>query len=145
MKYPLILLLAVAFSSCSENYSNGERIGFVTQFSNTGIIWKSWEGHLNVTQTGMNSSVPFDFSIDNDTPDTAVIKKIDSAANLGWKIKLVYHQTFFKNWFNNRGSTYHFITSVQVLDRQASDIFGTHKDSSKTGRVDTIYVVIKPK
>ena len=50
--------------SCSENYSNGERIGVVTQFSKSGVIWKSHEGHLNVTQTGMNSSVPFDFSIE---------------------------------------------------------------------------------
>jgi len=42
----LINLIAIAFmviilSSCSENYSNGERIGLVTQFSRTGIVWKS--------------------------------------------------------------------------------------------------------
>ena len=67
-KYISFALLAAIFAlpGCSENYSNGERIGVVTQFSNTGVIWKSHEGHLNVTQTGMNSSVPFDFSIDND-------------------------------------------------------------------------------
>ena len=87
-------LLAIAFASliltsCSENYSNGERIGVITQFSETGLIWKSWEGHLNVTQTGMNSSVPFDFSIDNDNPNQAVINTLDSAAQHGWKVKLV--------------------------------------------------------
>ncbi len=61
-------------SSCSsENYSNGERIGVITQFSRTGIFWKSWEGHLNATQTGMNSSVPFDFSIDNDSEPPALL------------------------------------------------------------------------
>jgi len=76
-----LFLLAIAsaslmLTSCSENYSNGERIGVITQFSETGLIWKSWEGHLNVTQTGMNSSVPFDFSIDNDRPDQQVINTL---------------------------------------------------------------------
>ena len=40
-------------TSCSENYSNGERIGVITQFSESGLVWKSWEGHLNATQTGI--------------------------------------------------------------------------------------------
>lgn len=77
------ILLALFTTSCSENYSNGERIGLVTQFSKTGIIWKSWEGHLNMTQTGMNSSTPFNFSIDNDNEDSTVVRKLDSAANFG--------------------------------------------------------------
>lgn len=99
-KIILICFLAIAMTSCSENYSNGERIGVITQFSNTGLWWKSWEGHLNVTQTGMNSSVPFDFSIDNDKPNPTVIKQLDSAAQYGWKVKLVYHEAKGKNWFD---------------------------------------------
>ena len=70
---PSIIILAIIFISCSENYSNGERIGVITQFSETGLIFKSYEGHLNVTQTGMNSSVPFDFSIDNDAKNQSII------------------------------------------------------------------------
>jgi hypothetical protein len=49
-------LMIIFLSSCSENYSNGERIGLITQFSHKGLFWKSWEGQLNLTQTGMNSS-----------------------------------------------------------------------------------------
>lgn len=127
-------------SSCSENYSNGERIGVITQFSETGLIWKSWEGHLNVTQTGANSSVPFDFSIDNDHPDETVIKKLDSAAQYGWKVKLVYHQTSGKNWFKNRGETDHFINKVEVLERNFGNFFNEPKITGKV--IDTIYVVI---
>jgi len=146
----VLIAIVLGLSSCSENYSNGERIGLVTQFSETGIFWKSWEGHLNVTQTGMNSSVPFDFSVDNDRPDEEVIKMLDSAANQGWKVKLTYHETFGWNWFNNRGSTDHFITDVQILDRQAANIFGHTQDSSgainRQGKIiDTIYVVIYEK
>lgn len=103
-----------------KNYSNGERIGMITQFSKTGYwdSWKSYEGHLNLTQTGMNSSsaTPFDFSIDNDNEDLALIQTIDSTANLGWKVKLIYHETFGKNWFNNRGNTNHFIEKCIVLE-----------------------------
>jgi len=148
-----VIALAFTTTSCTENYANGERIGLVTQFSVSGIIWKSWEGHLNLTQTGMNSSSaqPFDFSIDNDRPDEQVIALIDSAANQGWKIKLTYHETYGKNWFLNRGETSHFITKVEILDRNpiANAFNGekiTHTAPALTGRViDTVYVVIIPK
>lgn len=116
----LLKLTSVAFSiitlgSCSsENYSNGERIGLVTQFSETGIIWKSWEGELHVTQTGMNSTMnDFGFSIDNDHQDQNIINQLDSAAQHGWKVKLVYHETFNKNWFSNRGESDYFIKSIK--------------------------------
>lgn len=137
-------LLLLLFTGCIENYSIGERIGLITQFSNTGVIWKSWEGELHVTQTGMNSTMKdFDFSIDNDHADPAVISQIDSAAEHGWKVKLTYHETFGKNWFHNRGETDHFITGVEILDKNpVSNIFNK-QDSLLRGRVvDTIYVVI---
>ena len=148
----ICLLTACMFllSSCTENYSNGERIGVITQFSHTGVFWKSWEGHLNVTQTGMNSSVPFDFSIDNEP--AGVIGMIDSAAQYGWKVKLKYHQTFGKNWFHNRGEENHFVTAVEVLDKNMPTLFtpgtaGTDPSGSryrvesvKTGSSDTIII-----
>ena len=138
----LFALVAVTLTSCTENYSNGERIGMITKFSEKGLVWSSWEGTLNTTQTGMNSAEPFEFSVDNDINDPKVIATLDSAANAGWKVKIKYHQTFGKNWFNNRGETNHFVKEVVVLDRDPiGNMFG---DNSKpAGRViDTIYVVI---
>lgn len=132
--------------SCSENYSNGERIGLITQFSKTGVIWKSWEGHLNLTQTGMNSSsaVPFDFSIDNDKEPEQLVNQIDSAAQHGWKVKLTYHETFGWNWFKNRGGTDHFILKCEILDKNPiANAFNGSKGDHPSGKVvDTIYVVI---
>ena len=138
----VMMVVAAMLVGCSENYSNGERIGLVTQFSKTGIIWKSHEGHLNLTQTGMNSSVPFDFSIDNDKEDPTVVAQIDSAANRGWKVKLTYHETRGWNWFSNRGETNHFVTGCEILDRDP--VAFLHQQASSTGgkTVDTIYVVI---
>jgi hypothetical protein len=147
-----VLASMLLITSCSENYSNGERIGLVTQFSKSGIIWKSWEGHLNMTQTGMNSSTPFDFSVDNDQEDADLVKSLDSAANYGWKVKIVYHETTGKNWFRNRGETSHFVTKMEVLDKNpVATAFGggsttenkTNCNCKVTGKViDTIYVVI---
>lgn len=141
----LVLSISMLFASCSENYSNGERIGVITQFSETGAIWKTWEGHLNVTQTGMNSSVPFDFSLDNDKQDQNVINVLDSAAQHGWKVKLIYHETMGKNWWHNRGETDHFITKVEVLEKNFGNAFNgvKNQETKITGRtIDTIYVVI---
>jgi len=142
-KFLLLLISAIVLTSCSENYANGERIGVVTQFSKSGIIYKSHEGHLNVTQTGMNSSVPFDFSIDNDNEDPKLVATIDSAAQYGWKVKLVYHETKGKNWFHNRGETSHFIEKCEVLEKNFGNAFNGKSENNTSGKViDTIYVVI---
>ena len=148
-KLLFLLLISISLISCTENYSNGERIGVVTQFSKSGIIFKSHEGHLNVTQTGMNSSVPFDFSIDRDNEDPTVVAAIDSAAQYGWKVKLIYHEVLGWNWFHNRGDTDHFITKCEILDKNFGDVFGGKSanknpmNKTNTGHViDTVYVVI---
>ena len=139
------VLLSVFFSGCSENYANGERIGLVTQFSQAGLIFKSWEGHLNMTQTGMNSSTPFDFSIDNNKEPDGLVAKIDSAAKYGWKVKLVYHEVCGTNLTGSRGETNHCVTECEVLDKNpVASAFGKQTTQSPTsGRVvDTIYLVI---
>ena len=155
-----LLLLITAFlglilTSCTENYKNGERIGLVTKFQTSGVIekWKSYEGELHVTQTGMNSTMnEFDFSLDNDKPDSLLIKTLDSAANRGWKVKLIYHETFGHNWLRNRGETDTFVSKVIVLDRNVSTLFNNNKpgsDTLKTGNhgkvIDTVYVIIVDK
>jgi len=85
----------------------------------------------------------FDFSIDNDHEDANIINQIDSAAQHGWKVKLTYHETAGKNWFKNRGETDHFITNVEVLDKNMSMRAQFGSDSVRAGRIiDTIYLVI---
>ena len=140
----LSLGLALVMTSCTENYSNGERIGMITKFSQKGLVFDSWEGTLNTTQTGMNSAQPFEFSVDNDVNDPKTIAALDSAATYGWKVKIKYHQTFGKNWFSNRGETNFFVNEVQVLDKDPiGNMFGDRTAAPTGGRVvDTIYVVI---
>jgi hypothetical protein len=140
-----LLVPVLLLAACTENYSNGERVGFITQFSKAGLLCKSWEGHLNTSQTGMNSSVPFDFSLDREAPNDTVRAIIDSAAIYGWKVKLVYHEVQFENITSCRGETNHFVTKVDVLDRSPlgalQHLTGTGPTAS--GRTpDTIYVVI---
>jgi hypothetical protein len=92
----------------------------------------------------MNTSSTFQFSIDNDRQDEKVVKVLDSAATLGWKVKIRYHETTGKNWFRNRGETDHFVETVEVLDRTPLSVFNTpQKDGTHVaGKVDTIYLVI---
>lgn len=146
--FGVFILLILGFTLMAlllnnENYSNGERIGYVTKFSHKGQFWKSWEGELNLTQTGMNTSSTFDFSIDNDKNLPTVVETIDEAVNKGWKVKLTYHQVNFRNWFSNRGETDYFVDSIVVLDKHtpgASSLVGD--DAIKGHIIDTVYVVI---
>lgn len=148
VRFILTLILTIfAFAACTENYANGERVGMVTRFTKKGLMFDTWEGSLNLTQTGMNTSgVPFDFSVDRDREDPKLVAMIDSAANHGWKVKLNYHETFGKNWFNNRGETNHFVTSVDVLDRNPvgflRGVQDTTRSASSGQTIDTVYVVI---
>ena len=148
----VVFAMALLFTSCSENYSNGERIGTLTRFSQKGLLFKSWEAHLNITQTGMNTSgEPFAFSVDNNKSDPKLIASLDSAANLGWKVKVVYHECFARNITCSRGETNYFIDQLTVLDRNFTENLkfnndkGSVKGSNGGGVIDTIYVIIVDK
>jgi len=151
----LFLLIAMAIfilSSC-ENYSNGDRVGMLTKFSKSGNVWKSYEGQLNMTQTGMNTSgEAFAFSIDNDNEPQGLVATLDSANRFGWKIKLTYHEVNFKNWFFNRGDTSYFITKCEVLDKDPignsfnpNDNKNAVTSTQSNKQADTVYVVIVDK
>lgn len=72
MKHLLFIFVVLLLTSC-ENFSNGNRVGYITKFSESGRLFKSWEGQVNTSQTGMTSSAPFDFSIDNGNEPEGII------------------------------------------------------------------------
>ena len=144
-KILLILMAVVCLTSCKEQFSNGERVGTVTKFSKAGVFWDSWDGLLNITQTGMNSSgEPFAFSMDNDRNDQQ--KLIDTLVKSqveGWKVKIKYHQVWgCKNVFKNRGESDYFVDDVIILDKNFSKIGDIVKGTNKTAPHDTLYVKI---
>lgn len=142
--------IGIAVSSCTENYSDGEKVGVLTEFAKSGLIWDSWDGCLNITQTGMNTSgEPFVFSFDNDRNDQgSLIEMMKQAQVKGWKIKIKYHRVKGLNWFYNRGRSKYFVDSVDVLDRDFAKPLKSITDNPvpvtdrKIGKGDTIFVVI---
>lgn len=153
MKKILFLIVMVfCLASCKEQFSNGERVGTVTKFSKAGVFWDSWDGLLNITQTGMNTSgEPFAFSMDNDRNDQQkLIDTLIKAQVEGWKVKIKYHQVWgAKNIGNNRGESDYFVDDVIILDKNFSKIGDIVKGNTNSpskmpfeNQHDTIYVKI---
>lgn len=140
------ILLVLALTACKENYSNGEKVGNLVEFTQKGVIWDSWEGRLNLTQTGMNTSgEPFSFSFDRDRHDQdSLIALMKQAQVEGWKLKIKYHEVWgLKNVLQNRGETDYFVDDVRVLDRDFANPLKRASTGRTQGRVvDTVYVVI---
>ena len=79
---------SMLLQGCKENYSNGEKVGNLIEFTRKGVIYDSWEGRLNLTQTGMNTSgEPFSFSFDNDRTDQdSIIELMKQAQVVGSRV-----------------------------------------------------------
>ena len=101
--YTLFAAICFLLGSCKENYSRGEKVGNLIEFTKKGVIYDSWEGRLNLTQTGMNTSgEPFSFSFDNDRTDQdSLIKLLYRAQVEGWKVQIKYHSVRF-TWSSTR-------------------------------------------
>lgn len=138
-----VVLLCLLLVSCKENYSVGEKVGTLTEFAKSGLIWDSWDGRLNLTQTGMNTAgEPFEFSFDNDRNDQdSLISLLQKAQVEGWKIKIKYHRVQGWNWFENRGRFDYFVDDVEVLDKNFANVM-RNGGNAQGHVIDTIYVVI---
>jgi hypothetical protein len=130
--FAIIYLISYLFIGCSMKNDKGQAVGFVTHFSRSGTIWKSWELELNKSQTGMTSTAnELDLSVDNDNEDQEIINILDSAQKYGWKVQIDYQQNFGVNCMNNRGETSRFIKKVEVLDK--NPLGGIKSDSTNGG------------
>ena len=109
----LIAVLMMVFTGCKENYSVGEKVGNLIEFTKKGVIWDSWEGRMNY-----------------------------QAQVEGWKVKLKYHAVWgMKNVFSNRGETDYFVDDVEVLDKDFANPL-RHLGGSQGRVVDTVWVVV---
>lgn len=94
----LLLFVAVAFvTACVPDYSQGSRAGVVTKFSRKGLVFKSWEGELNLggfrNQTdveGRSSVVANVFAFSVISQEIAT--QIEDALRSGKRVELVYRQ-----------------------------------------------------
>ena len=144
IKWSMLAMVGILLSACSENYSRGEKVGTVIEFAESGLIWNSWDGRLNLTQTGMNTAgEPFTFSLDNDRDDQQNLVDLLYQAQIeGWKIKVKYHKVMGCNWFGNRGRSDYFVDDVTVLDKDFANPLKSITGGQQGHVIDTIFVVI---
>ncbi len=112
----VLIAISVLIFLMTANYSTGVRAGVPTKFSKKGVIFKTWEGTLNVG--GLTSSsqgvmpTTWEFTVRRSSKDVA--KKINQAMVESRRVKLLYHEkyrTFF--WM---GDTKYFVYEVDLLD-----------------------------
>lgn len=117
----LIVLLAIAFLCMAYwgVYDEGVRAGTVLRISKKGMLFKTYEGQLNV-QTfgsfkGQNPIMEaFDFSVSGDEAD--VISTLQDVALSGERVNLHYVARYAA--FPWRGDTKYFITKVERVGQE---------------------------
>ena len=91
-------------------YSQGVRVGQMLKMSEKGVIWKTWEGTLGVTQSGAYIQ-KWNFSVDQRDPQRdALVAALQRAQESGAIIDISYRQHYgIRRW---HGNTSYSVTSV---------------------------------
>jgi hypothetical protein len=112
----LIVIIGVLTFLYFGIYDEGIRAGTVVRVSKKGVIFKTYEGQLNLQSFGaLKGSSPFaetfDFSVEN--KNTEVIRELEAVALSGERVNLHYIKRY--NIFPWRGDTKYFVISVERL------------------------------
>lgn len=126
----------------SANYSTGTRSGVVMKVSRKGMLFKTWEGSLNVeginnykdSQTGekVMSSV-WNFSVDRGNKE--VIDALEKYSFSGKRVQLKYEEKYFQ--FDWRGDTKYFVTEV-ISHENDVEVRGDIKEKEENHPEDNI-------
>lgn len=121
----VILLLAFFALAYFGNYSEGAQAGVVMKISKKGVMFKTWEGRLDMGTVGrvQNSNLGtkiFEFSIDGS--NEKLIKKLHAAQLSGERVNLFFEQKYMK--FPWQGETKFFATEIE-----SSGVVQEQKDS----------------
>lgn len=100
------------------SYSKGYRAGTVYKISQKGIIFKTYEGQLNLgmgirdvdaQHNSVQTSNTFDFSVESEE----VVKKLEDASLKGSRVDLHYQEKYIKLFW--RGDTEYIVDEVRTL------------------------------
>ncbi|NJM24404.1 MAG: 6-phosphogluconate dehydrogenase [Bacteroidia bacterium] len=96
-------------------YDEGVRAGMVLRVSKKGMLFKTYEGQLNLNTFGAlkgtsTMAESFDFSV----TDEQVVKELEAVALSGERVNLHYIKRYVA--FPWRGDTKYFVTKVERLE-----------------------------
>jgi len=99
-------------------YDEGVRAGIVLRISKKGVVFKTYEGQLNLETFGaLRGASPimeaFDFSVEND--EAEIIKDLEEVALTGERVNLHYVKRYLT--FPWRGDTKYFIVKVERVGK----------------------------
>lgn len=110
----LILALMIGGYYLLGNYSQGTRAGVVQKLSRKGVVFKTWEGQLNLggfntdeTSGGVAPTI-WEFSVRSKNQD--VLKDLEDASLKGNRVKLYYDEKFIRLFW--LGETKYFVHKV---------------------------------
>jgi hypothetical protein len=113
----IVVLLGIGYYIFG-NYGDGDRAGTVIKLSRKGVLFKTYEGQLNMGMGIHDSSA--DIAVSNvwsfsvSASDSSALKALDSALMTGKRAKLHYREKFvLVPW---RGETKYQVYKVEVSD-----------------------------
>ena len=111
----VIVLLAVSAFMYYGTYSEGAQAGVVMKITKKGVLFKTWEGRLDMGTVGKSrkedlGSKIFEFSIKDD--NQTLLKQLHAAQLSGERVNLIFEQKYMK--FIWDGETKYFATGVEA-------------------------------
>ena len=111
-----VLVIAGFLMYANFTYSKGYRNGTVIKISSKGMMFKTWEGQLNIgAYTNEGSGAPttiWEFSVPGSSDK--VLEDINSSIDQGKRVKLHYKEKLMTlPW---RGDTKYLIYKVDILE-----------------------------
>ena len=110
----LIVTIAVLAFFYFGKFSDGYRSGKIMKVSERGVVFKTWEGQMDLQTFGAVKdksnmvTETFKFSIEE---DAVLIKELEAAALAGERVNLHYYERYMKiPW---RGDTKVFVTGIE--------------------------------
>lgn len=97
------------------SFSEGYRAGVIMKMSRKGVIFKTFEGQMNMggVQSGSEGdlSTVWNFSVNRN--DQEVLDGIEEAVDNGYRVKLYYEEKYMQ--LDMFGDTEYFITKVEKV------------------------------
>lgn len=111
----VLALLALSFVLYA-NYSAGVRAGVPVKFSKKGVVFKTYEGELNVggLTNSADGAIPTTWTFSVRRSEDKVREDLERAMTNHKRVKLAYKEKYVQLFW--RGDTKYFVDAVEILE-----------------------------